>query len=153
MVTTLAGTAGQGGSADGTDPAARFSIPVGVAVDPTTGDIYVADTVNDTIRMITPAGVVTTLAGTAGTSGSADGTGPAARFNEPTGVTVDPTTGDVFVADYGNNTIRGLSPPGRRPDRPDRDDRPGGKPDVDRPQTRHDLLRRHASCSLVVPMG
>ena len=111
MVTTLAGTAGQGGSADGTDPAARFSIPVGVAVDPTTGDIYVADTVNDTIRMITPAGVVTTLAGTAGTSGNTHGTGPAARFNEPTGVTVDPTTGDVFGADYGNNTIRGLSPP------------------------------------------
>ncbi len=80
VVTTLAGTAGQIGSADGTGSAARFFDPYGVAVD-SAGIVYVANTVNDTIRKITPAGVVTTLAGTAGQVGSADGTGSAARFD------------------------------------------------------------------------
>ena len=89
---------------DGTGSAARFYNPSGVAVD-STGNVYVADTCNSTIRQITPAGVVTTLAGLAGNSGSADGTGSAARFNYPTGVAVD-STGNVYVADRGNNTIR-----------------------------------------------
>ena len=54
---------------------------------------------NHTIRKVTPAGVVTTLAGLAGSSGSADGTGSAARFNCPDGVAVD-SAGNVYVADY-----------------------------------------------------
>jgi len=101
VVTTLAGTGGVtgsvdgtgatarfNGSADGTGSAARFSNPFGVATD-ASGNVYVADTLNHSIRKITPAGVVTTLAGTAGTSGSADGTGAAARFNSPFGVATD----------------------------------------------------------------
>jgi hypothetical protein len=108
VVTTLAGSAGAFGSADGTGAAARFSSPVAVAVDPA-GNVYVAD--NDTIRKVSPAGVVTTLAGAAGVTGSADGTGAAARFNNPTGIAVD-STGNVHVADTVNNTIRKVSPAG-----------------------------------------
>ena len=104
MVTTLAGTAGNLGSADGTGAAASFAYPAGVAVD-AAGTVYVADQSNSTIRKITAAGVVTSLAGTAPSTGSADGTGATARFNNPGGVAVD-AAGAVYVADYNNNTIR-----------------------------------------------
>jgi hypothetical protein len=110
VVTTLAGTAGSYGSANGTGAAARFNNPYGVAVD-AAGTVYVADQNNHTIRKITPAGVVSTLAGTAGPYGSADGTGAAARFNYPTGVAVD-AAGVVYVADESNNTIRKITPAG-----------------------------------------
>ncbi len=110
VVTTLAGLAGSGGSADGTGSAARFGGPYGVAAD-SPGNVYVADSGNDTIRKVTPAGVVTTLAGLAGRSGSADGTGSAARFNTPTGVAVD-SAGNVYVADAYNYTVRKVTPAG-----------------------------------------
>jgi outer membrane protein assembly factor BamB len=104
VVTTLAGLAGSLGSADGTGGAARFSRPFGVAVD-SAGNVYVADTDNATIRKVTPTGVVTTLAGLAGSGGSADGTGSAARFGGPTGVALD-NTGNIYVADSSCATIR-----------------------------------------------
>jgi sugar lactone lactonase YvrE len=110
VVTTLAGSAGQSGSANGTGSAARFSNPIGVAVD-RAGNVYVGDNLNHTIRKITPAGVVTTLAGSAGQTGSADGTGSAARFSYPNGVAVDSAT-NVYVADTGNFTIRKITPDG-----------------------------------------
>src|SRR5439155_902940 len=106
-VTTLAGLAGHGGSANGTNSAARFNGPSGVAVD-SAGNVYVADAFNHTIRKMTPARVVTTLAGMAGIVGSADGTGTAARFYAPTGVAVD-SAGKVYVVDTYNNTIRKLT--------------------------------------------
>jgi sugar lactone lactonase YvrE len=110
VVTTLAGTARVTGSADGTGAAAQFSAPSGVAVDGA-GNVYVADMGNDTIRKITAAGVVTTLAGTVDRFGSADGTGTAAQFNSPSGVAVD-GVGNVYVADMGNDTIRKITPTG-----------------------------------------
>ena len=98
------------GSADGTGNAAKFYIPSGVAVGPA-GEIYVADTWNHTIRKISPGGVVTTFAGTAGVMGYADGSGPAARFNFPEGLAVD-AAGNLYVADSGNSVIRKITPAG-----------------------------------------
>lgn len=107
---TIAGAPGGAGSADGMGSVARFSDPWGVAVDDA-GDVFVADEGNDTIRKITPAGMVTTLAGLAGSKGSADGMGSAARFCFPTGVAVD-KLGNIYVADSLNNTIRKVTPEG-----------------------------------------
>jgi sugar lactone lactonase YvrE len=110
VVTTLAGSPGQKGSADGTGSAARFNFPSAVAVD-VYANVYVADAGNDTIRMITPAGVVSTIAGSPGLAGSADGTGGAARFNEPEGIAVDPS-GVLYVADFQSGLIRRIAPGG-----------------------------------------
>ncbi len=109
-VSTLAGLAGSIGSTDGTGSAARFAYPAAVAVD-SAGNVYVADVSNQTIRKITPAGVVSTLAGLAGSQGSADGLGSSARFNQPFGVAVD-NAGNVYVADRDNHTIRKITPAG-----------------------------------------
>jgi hypothetical protein len=109
-VSTFAGSAGNSGSADGSGGAARFDQPGGVAVD-SAGNVYVADTANHTIRKITPAGVVTTLAGSPGVQGSSDGTGSAATFSYPSGVAVD-STGNIYVADTDNDTIRKITPAG-----------------------------------------
>src|SRR5437764_614895 len=105
--TTLAGQASIG-SADGTGSAARFNHPFGVATD-SSGNVYVADICNSTIRKTTPAGVVTTLAGLAGITGSDDGTGIAARFNYPSGVATD-SSGTVYAPDSSNLTIRQTTP-------------------------------------------
>jgi len=103
VVTTLAGHFANG-SSDGPGSTAIFQQPSGLATD-SSGNVYVADTVNDTVRKITPAGLVTTLAGLAGTHGSADGTGSAARFFAPFGIATD-ASGNVYVVDTQNNTIR-----------------------------------------------
>ncbi len=109
-VGTLAGQAGTGGTVDGTGTTARFDQPADVAVD-SAGNVYVADTDNHTVRVVTPAGVVSTMAGQGGISGHADGTGTAAQFNHPSGVAVD-GAGNVYVADTDNDTIRKITPAG-----------------------------------------
>jgi len=108
VTTTLAGLAGSAGSTDGTGAAARFCSPNGVAVDPTSGVVYVADTGNNTIRKIV-GGVVTTFAGTAGPGGSSDGQGASALFAEPAALAVD-GSGNVYVTDYLNHTVRKITP-------------------------------------------
>lgn len=102
-VTTLAGTVGVWGSADGTGAAARFSLAFGITTDG--ANLYVADSNNYTIRKIVIAtGVVTTLAGTAQVRGNTDGIGAGAIFFFPEGITTDGTS--LYVDDTVNNTIR-----------------------------------------------
>ena len=108
-VSTLAG-AGNPGSVDGKGSAAQFNRPDGVVID-RQGNLYVADTENQTIRTVTPDGVVATLAGSAGAEGSADGKGSAALFDRPAALVVD-ATGTVYVADTENHTIRKITPAG-----------------------------------------
>lgn len=109
-VRTLAGRANSFGSADGLGAAARFGELRGVAVD-AARNVYVTDRGNHTLRKITPAGLVTTLAGLAGTAGYRDGAGTNARFNELGGVAVN-AAGTVYVADRGNAVIRSVTPGG-----------------------------------------
>ncbi|MDR3606671.1 MAG: SMP-30/gluconolactonase/LRE family protein [Oligoflexia bacterium] len=107
FVHTLAGSPGVVGAADGQGAAASFYLPCGIAVD-SSGTLYVADTRNNTIRQITSFGNVSTIAGTAGTTGSTDGAASGATFNNPWGVTVD-GSGNLYVADHGNATVRKIS--------------------------------------------
>jgi sugar lactone lactonase YvrE len=108
-VSTLAGSAGNYGSIDGTNSAARFLGPEGIAVD-SAGNVFVADTQNSTIRKIRPNGAVSTLAGSA-SNGSVEGTQRNARFDWPAAVAAD-SAGNVFVADTENSTIRKIAPTG-----------------------------------------
>jgi len=101
-VTTLAGSPGTPGAADGTGSQARFREPQGIATDGV--DLFVADTGNHTLRRVTPAGAATTLAGSAGLSGHADGTGEAARFDGPRGLAASGFF--LYVADAGNHVVR-----------------------------------------------
>ena len=107
---------GYPGSTDGTGADAMFNRPMGIALDRRTGNLYVADTGNHTIRKVTPEGVVTTLAGKAGECGTADGKIIAdpkitARFCGPRGIAID-KSGNIYVADTGNSTVRKITPDG-----------------------------------------
>lgn len=109
-VSTLAGSPGQTGSADGSGSTARFNEPAGIALGHD-GDLYVADRGNGTVRVVTPTGDVSTLAGLAGAFGHADGAGSAARFSRFNGIDVD-SDGNIWVADTNNVTIRKVTPTG-----------------------------------------
>ena len=105
-VKTLAGS-GKKGHRDGAGLSAAFSFPMGLAVNPVTGDLVVADYGNQRIRLISPRGIVSTLAGT-GKSGFKDGPLSTATFNQPCGVACD-TGGRVYVVDRGNHAVREIS--------------------------------------------
>ncbi len=107
-VGTFAGTCTKSGTADGPKAAASFSNPQGVAVHPA-GGLVVADTGNHRLRRIAADGFVTTLAGSG--SGFADGTGTAAKFNQPRGLTVA-LSGEIYVADLLNHRLRLVLPGG-----------------------------------------
>ena len=109
VVTTLAGTAGKTGTANGQGAAARFYMPDGIAVD-AKGNVYVSESMSHTVRKITPAGLVTALAGKADAEGAVNGRGTAARFTSPYGVAVD-RAGTVYVSDL-SYTVRKISPTG-----------------------------------------
>src|SRR5206468_6764685 len=97
LVTTLAGTAGADAYADGTKTAAKFNRPRGIAID-AAQNVFVADTGNRVIRKISANGEVTTFAGTAGVSGTADGQGSVAQFVNPSGLAFD-GAGNLYVVD------------------------------------------------------
>lgn len=118
VLTLIAGNMEGPGAADGFGSNAHFSNassdiginPKGIVAD-ASGNLYVADVGNQTIRKVSISGVVTTLAGKAGIPGSADGIGAEARFNYPTGIAID-AIGNLYVADSSNYTIRKISPIG-----------------------------------------
>lgn len=110
VVSTFAGMPGQEGTLDGTGPSARFIFPMGLAIDKN-GVLFLVD-LGGAVRKITPSRVVTSVAGLAMTTGSADGEGAAARFNNPSGIAIN-ASGSLFIADTQNHTIREISPDGK----------------------------------------
>ncbi len=118
LVQTIAGGAGVPGAVDGAAAAARFRQPEDVGVD-FEGNVYVVDTANHAIRILTSAGQVSTVVGRLGVPGQADGRGTDAQFNMPRGVAVS-SSGDVFIADSSNHTIRTTAPPPQSRRRPAR---------------------------------
>ena len=106
VVTTFAGNT-SAGFLDAMGPAADFNTPSSLACDPS-GNIFVTDTNNHCIRKITPAGLVTTFAGT---NNSALSNGPArvARFNSPAGIVYDAFSRRLYVADTNNHCIRAVT--------------------------------------------
>jgi hypothetical protein len=111
MLGLIAGGLGGPGNVDGFGIGTRFGYGMcGLVVDPNSGDIFVSDTGNHTIRRIASNGVVTTVAGAPGVPGSANGGSGIARFNSPCGLVIDPSSSPtdlaLYVADTGNDTIR-----------------------------------------------
>jgi hypothetical protein len=106
--TVIAGVAGTSGAVNGTGTAARFNFPKGLAID-ASNNLYVADTENHCIRKVTQAGVVTTFAGTLGTSGFEIGAPGVARFNKPWGIALSSGASPLLVADNGNKAIRSVA--------------------------------------------
>lgn len=109
-VSTLAGFTAKAGNRDGTGSDARFLSPNGMALD-LAGNLWVTDTSNHTIRKVTPAGMVTTVAGLVGVEGDVNGTGSQAGFRSPTHLTRD-LSGNFLITDWRNHQIRKMTPAG-----------------------------------------
>ena len=111
IITTIAGNSTAGYSGDGKSALlAELFQPKGVAVD-SAGNVYISDTLNNRIRMVTPNGIITTVVGTGAQNYTGDGgLATAATLNHPAGISID-STGNVYIADNGNNVIRQYAPP------------------------------------------
>ena len=115
VVSTLAGSSLTCGNADGQGSAAKFFGAMDIAYDANNGNLYVVDIFNCNVRQVSPLGATTTIAGgssCASSSGFVDGTGSAARFSGPWGITYDSTDHNLYVADTGNCAIRKVTPGG-----------------------------------------
>lgn len=112
LVTTYAGAAGEVGSTNGNRLLARFNQPCGLSFD-TAGNLYVVDRGNHTIRKITKAGLVSTLAGKSGVPGHKDATGVSALFRSPHGIVYEPVLKALFVTDTQNFVIRKITLTGK----------------------------------------
>jgi len=112
-VSTFAGSnSGNSGVANGTGEFARFNGPDGIAID-TKGNLYVSDYLNHCIRKITPKKEVSAFAGKCGMHGNNDGLANFARFYYPAGIAFHPSSGNLYVSDFGNDLIRRISPEGK----------------------------------------
>ena len=109
VVSTFAGS-GAAATTNGTGVAAAFNAPYYIRMDKS-GNSYVSEWNGHVIRKITPSGVVSTIAGTVGLSGYANGVGTAVKFRNPSGLHVD-DAGNVYVADYSNHAIRKITTTG-----------------------------------------
>lgn len=136
-VSLLAGADGLPGYADGSGARARFNHPVGITVDPRSGELLVADAYNHTVRAVDRAGRVRTLAGSPGISAHRDGPVAQALFNTPVGVAVD-HAGNVYVSEYFNHDVRRITPDGQVQTVAGMPGKPG---DVDGPALRAQLRR------------
>ncbi|AWL05850.1 hypothetical protein ACFOHT_19140 [Massilia oculi] len=108
QVTTIAGAARRQGATDGAGPEATLGALMSGSTTDGAGNVYVTDSYGHTVRKITPGGLVTTVAGKAGESGSADGVGAAARFFSPAGIVAD-AAGNIFLTDTFNKLIRKIA--------------------------------------------
>ena len=111
-ITTVAGNGNSGYSGDGGQATnAQLNTPTAVALDGA-GNLYIGDTGNNVVRLVTPSGTITTIAGNGSAGYSGDG-GPAlnAQMNAPQGVAAD-AAGNIYVADTGNNVVRRVSKAG-----------------------------------------
>lgn len=109
-IVTVAGIPDSTGLDNGDRFESTFSRPHGIALDENSGNIYIADRLNNVIRKMTPEGIVSTFAGS-GNPGMIDGVGSQAAFNDPWDVEVD-SKGNIYVADRLNNAIRKITPAG-----------------------------------------